>query len=90
MAEFIKSSSDVADSFASAIEMQGDFITIGGEGNGLTNLTVMGKLRSAVEHVNLSNSAYANLLSKDAAAISCVREEYQNLDEQISQCMGIE
>lgn len=90
MAEKLKSNSDVADRFASAIEMQGDFIVISGEGKGLTNLTAMGKLQSTIEHMNLSNSAYANLLSKDAVAISRVREEYQKLDEQISRCMGIE
>lgn len=91
MTNRLKSNSNVADSIKSEIKVQGASIGQVNMGGGeKTNLIVMDKLNSAIKHINAVNNAYQELLLKDATAISTVKETYEDLDDKLSHCIGIE
>ena len=91
MAEIFKSNGNAADNDRTLImEQESNISEACISGGGLTNLTVIGNVEETSEHINLCNSAYKNLLSKDASAISKIKDEYDKLDKEISNCMGVE
>lgn len=91
MSEIFKSDGSVADNDSSRISAQsGAVAQAKAAGSTLTNLTVLGNLQETLGQININNSAYKELLSKDAAAISQVKEEYDKFDQEICTCMGIE
>lgn len=91
MADIFKSDGNTADNDADLIMAQSNSMSRSGASTGgLTNLTVMENIQEVIQHINLANSAYQNLLSKDAATITIVKEEYDRFDKELSECMGIE
>lgn len=91
MSNLFKSNSDISEGISSQLQAQGMEIGLeNAEGEATTNLTAIGNLNNVIEHLNTANSAYKDLLSKDASAISFVKETYDELDNRLSECLGVE
>ncbi|MCM1155904.1 MAG: TIGR04197 family type VII secretion effector [Roseburia sp.] len=91
MSDTFLSKGDVAEEHSRSIQsMRETFSQVFNVEGCRTNLTVIGKMLETVHEVTANNDAYKELLSKDATAITDVKTEYDEFDQKLSECMGIE
>ena len=91
MADIFLSKGHIAEELSQAIKsLGGDFSQISNIDDGKTNLDVIAKMVDVCENLETINNAYKELLSKDATAITDIKDEYDKFDKQLRDCMGIE
>ncbi len=91
MSDTFLSKGDAAEEHSRQIQSIGETFSQAFSMNGCkTNLTVIGNLSETVRGVMANNDAYKKLLSKDATAITDVKTEYDEFDQKLSECMGIQ
>lgn len=81
---------DAAEEHSQEIQsMEGSFLQMPDMGGGRTNLPVMTTMAEMCANITEVNNAYKELLSKDAVAITDSKHVYEELDQKLSNCMGI-
>lgn len=91
MADIFLSTGYIAEEHSQQIQsIGGNFSQIANINGGRTNLDVIGKMADVSQNLETINNAYKELLLKDAMAITDIKDEYDEFDKQLSDCMGVE
>lgn len=69
--------------------IEGNFSQMPNIEGGRTNLPVMAKMAEISQNIAAVNNDYKELLLKDATAITDIKDEYDEFDRKLSECMGI-
>ena len=90
MAEIFLATGNVAEEHSQEIQsIEGEFSQMPNIDGGRTNLPVMTKMAEISQYITAANNSYKELLLKDATAITDIKDEYDEFDKKLSDCMGI-
>lgn len=81
----------VAEEYSQKIQsIGGNFSQMPNVDGGRTTLDVIATMKEIPQKIETINTAYKELLSKDATTITNIKSEYDELDKELSDNMGIE